>query len=90
MKVVNEPAARKGPDRPGAHHGDGLLTAPEAARYLSVSPRWLQNATAAGHISCVRLRQPGARRGPVRYRRQDLDAYVAACQANQQGTGANR
>jgi hypothetical protein len=29
----------------------------------------------------VRLAHPGARRGPVRFRKRDLDAYVERCQA---------
>lgn len=89
MKLINETAARKGPEgaRPGL--ADGLLTAPEAARYLRVSLRWLQSATAAGHILRVSLRQPGAQRGPVRYRREDLDAYVRTCQVSQLGTEDN-
>lgn len=87
MKVANELHARKGPEGGNARPADGLLTTPEAARYLRVSIRWLQGATAAGQISRVSLRRPGSQRGPVRYRREDLDAYVSACQATQHRPG---
>ena len=53
-----------------------LLTTTEAARFLSMSPRWLQGQTAAGLIQALRLCRPGAQKGAVRYRRSDLEAYI--------------
>jgi excisionase family DNA binding protein len=57
-----------------------LLTLREAAAYLGVSTRWLQSATAAGLIKRVSLALPGRTRGPVRYRKSDLDAFIESRQ----------
>ena len=62
----------------GNTHASELLTTLEAAQYLRMSPRWLQGQTAAGVIQALRLCRPGARKGAVRYRRSDLDAYIAS------------
>jgi excisionase family DNA binding protein len=87
MIIAKPPSGRNGPDELTTH---GLLTSHQAARYLSVSLRWLQAATAAGHVRCVRLVRPGASRGLVRYRKDDLDAYVAQCQSSHCGAGGDR
>jgi excisionase family DNA binding protein len=58
---------------------DGLYTFREAACYLRVSERKVQAEVAAGRIRKVSFARPGAKKGPVRFRRCDLDAYVAAC-----------
>lgn len=49
-----------------------LLTTPEAARNLSVSPRKLWALTASGEIPCVRIGRA------VRYSVNDLANFVAA------------
>ena len=86
MTIAGPPAGRNGaslqligPDR---RHEERLLTAPEAAKYLSISLRSLQTRAAAGEIPVVRMRRPGATRGPVRFRKSDLDAYAARCVAD--------
>jgi hypothetical protein len=50
-----------------------LWTTREAASYLGVSPRWLEQAP----IPKVNLARPGAKRAMPRYRKRDLDAYAA-------------
>jgi excisionase family DNA binding protein len=49
-----------------------ILTADEAAKLLSVSPRTLHTMTKAGSIPCVRIGKSG-----VRYSREDLARFVA-------------
>jgi excisionase family DNA binding protein len=86
MTIASAPQGRNAPDREEA---DGLLTPRQAADYLSISIRSLQTRTAAGEIPAVRMRRPGTTRGPLRYRRSDLDAYVASCMdqpVNRRGT----
>jgi hypothetical protein len=90
MIIADPPSGRNTPVSPDVPLTHGLLTSHEAARYLRVSLRWLQSATAAGHVKCVRLAYPGASRGPVRYRKDDLDAYVVRCQSNQRGAGGDK
>lgn len=51
------------------------LTTDEAAEYLGVSVRWLQGRP---DIPRVNLGRPGAKRAMVRYRRTDLDSYMAS------------
>ena len=82
MKNTTARAERNPAEAPPPLTFDGLLTTEQAARYLSMSERWLQGETAAGRIRCVRLRQPGKARGAVRYRREALDAYIASCDSN--------
>ena len=77
MTIAGLPSARNTPDRTA---DGGLLTLHEAAKYLRGSPRWLQGATATGRVKKVSLAFPGAKRGPVRYRKSDLDAFVEGCQ----------
>jgi excisionase family DNA binding protein len=88
--IIAEPHSGRNTSGPDASPTHGLFTSHEAARYLSVSLRWLQSATAAGRVRCVRLTRPGASRGPVRYRKDDLDAYVAQCQSSQRGAGGDK
>ena len=82
MSIAEAPSGRNTPDSP--HGSDlriegGLFNTREAARYLSVSERKVQAEVAAGRIRKVSLAPPGAKRGPVRFRRSDLDAYIASC-----------
>jgi excisionase family DNA binding protein len=70
------PTRYDGPDR---RSDGGLFNIREAARYLSVSERKVQAEVAAGRIRKVSLAPPGAKKGPVRFRRSDLDAYIASC-----------
>lgn len=85
MTIAGPPPGRNSPIPqligPDGRHEECLYTAPEAAKYLSISLRSLQTRTAAGEVRAVRMRRPGAMRGPVRYRRSDLDAYAADCVA---------
>ena len=83
MTIAGLPPGRNSPALPllgpQERHDERLYTAPEAAKYLSISLRSLQTRTAAGEIPVVRMVRPGATRGPVRFRRADLDAYAARC-----------
>jgi excisionase family DNA binding protein len=54
-----------------------LLTLVEAARYLSMSRRWVQKQIALGVIPTVRIPgRPGALKASVRFRPADLDACI--------------
>jgi excisionase family DNA binding protein len=53
---------------------EGLLTLEEAARLLGVSKITLRRWTRSGSLGCVRVGQ----RGDRRFRREDLEFYVAA------------
>ena len=83
MTIAGLPSGRNSPTLqligPDDGHAERLYTAPEAAKYLSISLRSLQARVAAGEIPVVRMVRPGATRGPVRFRRADLDAYAARC-----------
>ena len=50
-----------------------LLTAPEVGELLRVSPTWLYIATKKGRIPYLRI---GGPRGPVRFERAALGAYL--------------
>ena len=56
---------------------DRLLTVREIARYLAMAPGTIRNRVSAGTIPFVKL--PG---GQVRFRRADIDAWVASGQEN--------
>lgn len=56
----------------GAGPEDSLMRVPEAARFLSISPRSLWALTKSGQIAHVRIGTS------VRYRRQDLDAFITS------------
>jgi excisionase family DNA binding protein len=49
-----------------------LLTAPEAAKALAISPRTLWSLTQRGDIPCVRIGRS------VRYDLEDLRAWIAS------------
>ena len=53
-----------------------LLTEAEAAKILGMSRRWLQRTRLAGGDAPPFIRL-GGRRGQIRYRREDLDAWTA-------------
>jgi len=62
---------RKQPLRPA----DGYLTRSDAAQYLGVSLRWLEaNATIPKH----NLGRPGGKKAMWRYRKSDLDRWIAS------------
>ncbi len=88
MKNTSPRAERNPAEAPPPLTFDGLLTTEQAARYLSVSERWLQGETAAARIKCVRLLRPGKTRGSVRYRRDALDEYIASCDSNQRNVSS--
>lgn len=54
---------------------DALLNKQEAAEYLKVSIRWLETNP---DIPKVNLARPGSRRAIIRYRKSDLDSYIAS------------
>ena len=57
----------------------GMLDTHDAAELLGVSPRTLEAwRVRGGGPRYVVLGDRGVRRGAVRYRREDLDGYVAA------------
>jgi transcriptional repressor of dcmA and dcmR len=58
---------------------NGLMTLDEAAAYLGVAKITLRRWTRDGQLPCVRV---GTRRDR-RFRKQDLDAYIANCDAQQ-------
>ena len=49
---------------------DGLLTAPQVAELLQISPRTLWAKTNCGEIKCVRIGSA------VRYRTEDVQAFI--------------
>ena len=55
----------------------GLLTAKQAARYLSISTKWLANQRWQG--TGPKFLKVG---GAVRYRQLDLDSYLTDCEAS--------
>lgn len=54
----------------------GLWTVKQAARHLQMSESWLYRAAADGTVPCVRLGK--GKRAPLRFRKAELDAWVAA------------
>ena len=62
----------------------GLLTAKQAARYLSISTKWLANQRWQG--TGPRFLKVG---GAVRYRQSDLDAYLTDCEAPDSDCGGH-
>jgi excisionase family DNA binding protein len=51
---------------------DGLLTAQEAAKLLTVSPRTLWGLTKSGALPAIKIGRS------VRYARADIDAFIAS------------
>ena len=62
----------------------GLLTAKQAACYLSISIKWLANQRWQG--TGPRFLKVG---GAIRYRQSDLDAYLADCEAPDSDCGGH-
>lgn len=62
-----------------------LLTEPEAAALLALSPRTLRKARQAGHIRYVAISERG-----IRYRPEDCEAYIAARIREGQPCSTNR
>ena len=63
--------------RPSQTNHIGLLTAKQAARYLSISTKWLANQRWQG--TGPKFLKVG---GAVRYRQSDLDSYLTDCEAS--------
>ncbi len=86
MSIAGPQPGRNGPSlqliAADERHEERYFTALEAAKYLTISLRSVQTRVAAGEIPVVRMRRPGATRGPVRFRKSDLDAYAARCVAD--------
>lgn len=57
-----------------------LLTIPEAARLLGVSPPWLYDQAARGVFPAVPLGRAGGRGRVWRVRPDDIDAFIDQCQ----------
>jgi predicted DNA-binding transcriptional regulator AlpA len=70
--------------RPSQTNHVGLLTAKQAARYLSISTKWLANQRWQG--TGPRFLKVG---GAVRYRQSDLDSYLAGCEASNSDFGGH-
>jgi hypothetical protein len=62
---------RKQPLRPA----DGYLSRADAAQYLGVSLRWLE---ASATIPKHNLGRPGGKKAMWRYRKSDLDRWIAS------------
>ena len=60
----------------------GVLTTKQAARYLSISTKWLANQRWQG--TGPRFLKMG---GAVRYRKADLDTYLFRCEVPQMPQG---
>jgi hypothetical protein len=61
-------------DRRRDHERRGLLTLKQAADYLALSPRSLQDRA---DVPRVDIRDPASDRACWRYRREDLDTFAA-------------
>lgn len=61
-----------------------LLTEPEVARLLKLSPRSLRNARAAGELSCVRFGRS------IRYRVADVDDFISCSVIANEATGPTK
>lgn len=70
--------------KPSQTNHMGLLTAKQAARYLSISTKWLANQRWQG--TGPRFLKVG---GAVRYRQSDLDSYLADCEASNSDCGGH-
>jgi excisionase family DNA binding protein len=62
------------PDLMSADHGEGLLTASQLARRLSVSRNWVYQAVEDGRLPYRRL-GPG---GPIRFVASEIDEWLDA------------
>ena len=58
-------------DRANVSLAEPLLTAPAAAKLLSVRTSWIHDAARQGHLPCVRVGKH------VRFLRSDLERWVA-------------
>lgn len=58
----------------GEGNGEQLLRRREAARYLATSLRWLEGRS---DIPVVNLAGTASRRPMLRYRKRDLDRFIA-------------
>lgn len=77
-------AAPSGPPLSRMHHSDMLLTTPEAATYLGISPKTLETWRSTG-----RQAVPYVRVGRlIRYRMRDLDEWMASRSQNHTGETA--
>lgn len=63
-----------------------LLKPSEVAVRLAVSRSWVYAAAADGRLPCLRL---GAADGPLRFREEDLDSWIAEAGC-EQGTRPSR
>ena len=56
---------------------NGVLTRPEAAEYVKLSLRTLDDRVAEGLIAFHRL--GGSPKSPIRFRKRDLDSFLDNC-----------
>lgn len=72
--VFRLPRGPVGPvDAPTVGADVALWDTKQAARYLGMSPSWLE---ANPHITWIDMSLPGAKRPTRRYRKADLDEYI--------------
>lgn len=72
---VRPAASPATPTMPGvARTDDTLLNKREAAAYLKVSIRWLETNPDIPKVNLARL---ASKRAIIRYRKSDLDSYIA-------------
>jgi excisionase family DNA binding protein len=53
---------------------DPLMTKRQAAAFLAVSPRWIEQRVATGEIPHYRLGR--SKNGPLRFKRSELERFV--------------
>jgi len=54
-----------------------ILTAKEAAKYLRVSEAWVRDHVTGRRLPALPVIRMGNRRGVLRFRRADLDSFLA-------------
>lgn len=58
-------------------HETRLLTVEEVAELIQYHPQSVRAFAKIGALPCVRIKRPGAARGKLRFRRADVDAWIA-------------
>lgn len=70
-----------------ARSADGYMNRAEAGAYIGMSPRWMEQNDHA--IRRTNLAGPGAKKPAWRFRKADLDAYMASRSTGLQRGGAD-
>ena len=63
-----------------------MLTVAEVAKHLRCSPQLVYQAVAEGRLCCLRLGGAG-KRGTIRIREEDLQAFLKECEAREPELG---